>query len=170
LDTIDAAAQEFDRIATEIASYGDTIRSEEDTRLKVINPILHSVLGWPMGEILTEESSGGGFIDYKLSVGGRARAVVEAKKDGRTLGLSQRSPARAFRLNGPVFSSAAAKEGIGQAIRYCGQKNAELACVTNGREWIVFRGSRLGDGVDTNEGMAFVFTSLDSIKQNFTGF
>ena len=70
-------------------------------------------------------------------------------------------------LNGPAFKSEAVTEGIEQAIRYCGSKNAELACVTNGRQWLIFRGNRLGDGTDTMRGMAFVFSTLDSIADNF---
>lgn len=170
MDHIDAAAELFSSVMADVASYGDTIHSEEDTRLKVITPVLHRVLGWPLSETSTEEPSGGGFIDYKFSIKGRGRLIVEAKRDSRDLGLSHRAAARPFRLNGPVFSAQAAKEGIAQAIRYCGQKNTELACVTNGREWMVLRGSRLGDGLDTMDGMAFVFPTLESIQQHFATF
>ncbi len=170
MEPIDAAAQCLDSLISEIASYDETIRSEADTRLKVIDRVLCEVLGWPLGQIFTEESSGDGYLDYKLNVDGRARLVVEAKRDGRDLGIGTRAAGRAFRLDGPVFFEAAVKQGIDQAIRYCGQKNAELACVTNGREWLVFRGSRVGDGRDTTEGMAFVFPSLDAVRSKFTLF
>src|SRR5262249_1523570 len=86
---------------------------------------------------------------------------------GRSLGCESRQAGRSFKLSGGLFSSPAAKEGISQAIRYCGDKNAELACVTNGREWIVFRGSRLGDGTATRDGAAFVFPNLAGILDNF---
>ena len=138
--------------------------------MKVINPIMTDVLGWSLGDIQTEEPSGSGFIDYKLSIGGLARLVVEAKRDERELGLMNRTAGRPFKLNGTVFNAPSAKEGIEQGIRYCGQKNAELACVTNGREWIIFRGSRLGDGHDTMEGMGFVYPSLKDVIDNFSGF
>ena len=62
------------------------------------------------------------------------------------------------------------QEGIEQAIRYCGQKNAELACVTNGHEWIVFRGSRLGDGRGTRSGVAFLFSSFADVQSRFALF
>ena len=135
MELIDVAAERFATLVSSIAEYRDTIRSEQDTRLKVINPIFHDVLAWPLKEILTEEQAGSGYIDYKLSIGGRARLVVEAKRDGRDLGLKDRPAGRAFKLNGPVFTTDSVKEGISQGIRYCGQKNAELACVTNGRKW-----------------------------------
>jgi len=170
MEPIDVAATRFSSLLPEIDKYKNTILSEQDTRIKVIDPLLTQVLGWPFHEIFTEEHAGRGFIDYKLSVNNLARLVVEAKRDSRELGLEDRSTGRAYKLNGPVFNSQAAKEGIEQAIRYCGQKNAELACVTNGHEWIIFRGSRLGDGRDTIDGMAFVFTSLSTIHSAFALF
>lgn len=170
MEHIDAAFKNLQTIITERLEYKDTIVSEEDTRLKIIDRILIEVLGFPLSEIHTEEQAGSGFIDYKLTVNNLSRFVVEAKRDGRELGITTRSSGRAYKLNGAVFTSPNVKEGIEQAIRYCGQKNAELACVTNGNEWIVFRGSRLGDGQDTMEGMAFAFPSLDSIKEDFSLF
>lgn len=170
MEFIDFAADKFSSLLAEISGYKDTITTEQDTRLKVLNRVLTDVLGWTLSNIFTEEYSGGGYLDYKLSVDGFARLVVEAKRDGRELGLTNRATGRAYKLNGAVFNADAVREGIGQAIRYCGQKNAELACVTNGHEWVIFRGSRLGDGKDTTEGMAFVFPSLESIQSNFALF
>lgn len=170
MEPIDVAADQLSSIIPQIQSYQHTIHSEEDTRLKVVNPMFAQVLGWPMSEIFTEEQAGSGYVDYKLTINGLARLIVEAKRDSRELGIESRGPGRAYKLNGPVFNTEAIKEGIDQAIRYCGQKNAELACVTNGHEWVVFRGSRLGDGRDTMAGMAFVFPTLDSVKEKFALF
>lgn len=170
MQPIDVAAGCLSALLTEIAGYQDTIHSEQDTRLKVINRILTEVLGWPLESITTEEQAGKGYIDYKLSIGGRARLIVEAKRDGRELGLAGRGAGRDYKLNGAVFATEAVKEGIDQGIRYCGQKNAELACITNGREWVVFRGSRLGDGLDTMEGVGFVFPSLEDVRTHFARF
>src|SRR5262249_22956559 len=98
-----------------------------------------------------------------------ARMVVEAKKDNIGFDLEHRQSARAYKLNGPVFN-AAAKSAIAQAVVYSAFKNCELACVTNGAEWIIFRANRLGDGQDTLEGKGFVFSSLADIKENFRAF
>lgn len=170
MEPIDKAAEAFARIVSDIGDYRSSIISEQDTRMKVIDLILIDVLGWPRAEIHAEEPSGRGYIDYKLTVNGLARLVVEAKRDARDFDLDHRSAGRAYKLCGPVFQGSDVKEGIEQAIRYCGQKNAELACVSNGREWVVFRGSRLGDGRDTMDGMAFVFPSLDAIGSKFALF
>jgi AAA domain len=167
MEPIDAASQKLIEIIHRIDQIEHTIISEQDTRLKVINPILTDVLGWPVGEIFTEENARPGFVDYKLTVNGFSRLIVEAKRDSRALGTINRNSGSAYKLSGPVFHTEAAKEGIAQAIAYCGQKNAELACVTNGQEWIIFRGSRLGDGKDTLDGMAYLFTSLSEVRKNF---
>ncbi len=107
-------------------------------------------------------------MDYKFSIDESARLIVEAKKLALSFGLEGRTGGRAYKLNGPILSAKPLPfGGIMQAINYCGSKNAELACVTNGKEWVIFRGSRLGDGKDTLSGMAFVFPSLDSIRTNF---
>jgi hypothetical protein len=97
----------------------------------------------------------------------RRQAQAQAKRDAAAFGLDARAPGRPYKLNGPVFSGAIVRAGIAQAIQYCAHKNAELACVTNGHEWIVFRGSRLGDGRDTLDGMAFIFPTLEAIREQF---
>ncbi|MFJ9559843.1 AAA family ATPase [Streptomyces fuscichromogenes] len=170
MEPIDVAHARFQEIKAEIASYADTVETEADTRLKVIDRVITEVLLWPYREILAEPAVSTGFVDYSCTVNDRSRLIIEAKKDGRSLGCEGRPIKRGFKLSGGVFTSATAKEGIAQAIRYCGEKNAELACVTNGREWVVFRGNRLGDGIDTREGVAFIFSSLDSIDQDFAYF
>jgi len=167
-DNIDGAFKSFEKLFDKISRWADTISSEEDVRLKVIDPFFVEVLGWDPGCIQTEESTGEGFLDYKFNIDDSARLIVEAKKDSLSFGLEGRTGGRAYKLNGPVLSAKPLpRDGVLQAINYCGAKNVELACVCNGREWIVFRGSRLGDGKDTLSGMAFVFPSLESIKENF---
>jgi hypothetical protein len=122
MEAIDVAAQQLEDLRSEISGYENTIHSEEDTRLKVVNRVLTEVLGWPMQEIFTEERSGkSGFIDYRLTVDGLARLVGEAKRDGRELGLQPHTSGRPYKLNGPVFYTSSIREGIEQAVRYCGQ-------------------------------------------------
>ena len=171
LDTIDGAFKSFDLLLTDLTRWMPTVSSEQDTRLKIIDPIFNKVLGWDLANIRTEESTGDGFVDYSFSIENRARMIVEAKKDALTLNTTNRTAGRAYMLNGAVLSKKPQpRNGILQAIHYCGSKNAELACVTNGTEWIIFRGSRLGDGIDTLNGMAYIFSSIESIHKNFTLF
>ena len=168
MESLDAAYQQFATIKAEISQYVDTLYTEQDTRIKVIDRILVDVLGWPLSAISTEARSGAGFIDYKLSINLCARAIIEAKRDSRSLGFANLGSARAYRLDGAAFKKEPdCDEGIEQAISYCGRKNAELAVVTNGREWLIFRGSRAGDGMDSRAGCGFVFSSLEEVYAHF---
>jgi cold shock CspA family protein/energy-coupling factor transporter ATP-binding protein EcfA2 len=178
VEPIDVAKALFVKITREdLPAYGDTIISEADVRMKVIDPIFTQVLGWPKGNILLEERAGmgegkemKGFIDYKCMIDGLNRMVIEAKRMGRDLGVSPDRSGRYFKLNGPVFNTQAAREGIEQGIRYCGHKSAELACVTNGEEWIIFLGNRRGDGKETLDGVGFAFGGLEEISRHFKRF
>lgn len=170
MEPIDLAYERFRELRTEVAEYVHSVTTEADTRLKVIDRVFTGVLLWSHRDILTEAPTPTGFADYAFLVAGKSRLIVEAKRDGRSLGTESRQPGRAYKLSGGVFTSTDVREGVSQAIRYCGEKSAELACVTNGREWIIFRGSRLGDGVDIREGVAFVFPNLVAIEDNFTLF
>lgn len=168
-DEIDKAFETFRGITKDVAALNKEKWSEADTRLKVIDRIVFDVLGWNRNEASVEERAGSGYTDYTLRVGNSARMVVEAKKDSVSFALDSRQSARAYKLNGPVFN-AAAKSALDQAVVYSAFKNCELACVTNGAEWIIFRANRLGDGQDTFEGKGFVFSSLTELENNFRVF
>ncbi len=171
MEAIDAAFETFNRIVeAELPGYDDSIVSEADVRMKVIDRMFVEVLGWPLADIHLESPAGDGFVDYRCTIAGLNRLVIEAKRKNRSLGITPDRSARAFRLNGPVFQSSDIDEGIEQAIRYCGHKNAELACVTNGQQWVIFLGNRRGDGRDTLEGYGIVFGSLAGVKAHFKEF
>ncbi|MBX3133016.1 MAG: AAA family ATPase [Gemmatimonadaceae bacterium] len=170
MEPIDSALQRFSQLHGEIELYKKSVVSEQDTRVKVIDRILSDVLGWTFEDIMTESMAGSGYIDYRLCNQSLTRVIVEAKRDGLPLLAPTARPGRSYKLSGPIFKEAATREGLQQAIRYCGMRNAELAVVTNGHEWIVFRGSRLGDGRDTLDGMAFVFPGYEAIKSEFALF
>ena len=172
MESIDVAFDRLKILSEDIKKYQDTICTEQDTRVKVIDRMFTEVLGWHLDELKTEEATGNGtgFLDYKFTVTGLARLIVEAKRDGRDLEVSTRDSGRAYKLNGTVFQGPTTKEGIHQAIGYCAMKGAELACVTNGREWIIFRGNRVSDGKDTLEGKAFIFPTLEAVLQDFSNF
>lgn len=170
MEALDAAREAFDRLRSDIITYQSTLCTEQDARVKVIDRMFVEVLGWSLADLQTEEEIGGKFLDYRLSIGGFGRLIVEAKRDGKNFGITMREQGGHYKLNGSAFAGLAIKEGLKQCIGYCGQKNVELGCLTNGREWIVFRGSRLGDGLDTMEGVGFVFPSLDAVANRFSQF
>ncbi|WP_436522795.1 AAA family ATPase [Actinoplanes sp. HUAS TT8] len=171
MEPIDVAFERFKAIVAEVSGYAETVITESDTRVKVIDRIFVEVLGWDRGELLTEDPAITGFADYNFRIDGRSRLIVEAKRDGLKFDLDgAKNATRGYKLNGPVFKQATLREGIEQAIRYCGTKNAELACLSNGRQWVIFRGNRLGDGKDTVEGMGFAFKEVEEVIQNFSAF
>ena len=167
IDTIDAAFKRLELLLTDVKQFADTLFTESDSRIKIIDTMLIEVLGWQKADIFTEEQAGKGYLDYKLTIEGLARVIVEAKRDSRAFDLTNRDCGGAYKLSGPVFKNDTVQEGIGQAVNYSAYKGTELACVTNGREWIVFRSNRIGDGVDTLEGKGFVFPSLRCVSDQF---
>jgi AAA domain/Type I restriction enzyme R protein N terminus (HSDR_N) len=166
-DSIDTAFVKFERLLEESERFADTLFTEADSRIKIIDTMLIDVLGWQKEDVFTEESAGEGYLDYKLVIDGLSKVIVEAKRDAREFELSNRECGGAFKLSGPVFKNSDVQEGIRQAIQYSSYKGTELACVTNGREWILFRSNRIGDGMDTLEGKSFVFPSLKCIRDQF---
>ena len=169
MDPLDARSANLDEIISWHAEFGVTIVTEADTRFKIIDRVLTESLGWPREDIGTEEDTGLGKLDYKLTVDHAARLVVEAKREAIDFELDHRQSGQAYKLNGSAFEKAAV-DAVRQAIGYCAFKNAELACATNGSAWIVFRANRLGDGKDTMDGKGFVFASLADVKANFALF
>ncbi|HMJ65835.1 MAG TPA: hypothetical protein VK615_10835 [Candidatus Binatia bacterium] len=163
-DAVDTSFRKFEALLKDVADFGETLFTESDSRIKIIDSVLIDVLGWHKSQISTSEQAGPGFLDYKLSIGNLAKVIVEAKRESRPFDLKSRECGGAFQLSGPIFRNADLQEGIEQAVRYSAHKGAELACVTNGREWIVFRSNRLGDGLDVLSGKAFVFPSLECIR------
>jgi len=171
VEPIDVAYEKFKTYLEQVGdNFFNRVVTESDTRMKIIDPIFCDILGWSNLKVLTEDPDEAGRIDYNFLHEGISRLIVEAKKESRDLGFSTDYSARFFKLNGSVFKTEAAQEGITQVIRYCSEENAELGCVTNGRQWVIFRGSRLGDGTKTRDGLACVFSGLNEIEKNFKKF
>lgn len=166
-DSIDIGCAVFIKLLTEHADFEKTVQSEADTRLKIIDTVLIDVLGWAKSDIAAEEKAGDGFLDYKLSIDGVARVVVEAKRAARRFEFEAREGGTAYKLSGPACKNADLQEGIHQAIEYSAYKGCELAAVTNGCEWLIFRSNRIGDGTETLDGKGYIFPSLGSIRDNF---
>ncbi len=172
MEPIDVAYEKFKVLVAEVTEkdYWDSVQSEADTRMKVIDRIFVNILGWPIHQIYLESDAGKKFIDYRCTIDELNRLIIEAKKEGRDLGINCDHAARFFKLNGAVFGTEAAREGIDQAILYCARKGAELACMTNGRQWAIFRGAKGPDGRDILDGQACVFGSLEAVIKKFQHF
>jgi hypothetical protein len=112
MEPIDAAHAAFARLTRETERYLNSVETESDTRLKIIDRLLVEVLQWPYADINTEEASENGFADYVCRVQGRARLVVEAKRDGRSLGVEGRPSGTAFKLSGSVLRPSQQKKAL----------------------------------------------------------
>ena len=86
MEPIDVAFERFLTLVESIDQSGVVI-TEQDTRIKIIDRLIVDVLGWDYIHVNTEEPAGTGYLDYKLSIEDRARLVIEAKRDSRSLGL-----------------------------------------------------------------------------------
>ncbi|WP_243434963.1 hypothetical protein, partial [Pseudomonas sp. 100_A] len=122
VDSIDVAFEAIQRLLKELPAFESTLNSEADVRLKIVDTMLSDVLGWTKAEMQTEESAGTGFLDYKLSVNGIARVVVEAKRAERVFDLGGRECGFPYKLSGPALKNIDLVEGIRQAIQYSAYK------------------------------------------------
>ncbi|GHC41725.1 hypothetical protein [Roseibacillus persicicus] len=149
---------------------GDTL-NEADTRHQIIDCILHEVWSWPKSNTKCEEHVKTGYADYILSDSkGNPIIVVEAKKEGNHFKLpraiaSKPSDFQTAKI-GVLSSVKEIKEAVAQVAGYCLQIGCELAAITNGHSFVIFkaftRGSKLEDS------LALVIPSLDCLHQSFT--
>ncbi len=167
MESIDSAFQALEKIIDEVKEYDETIFTEQDNRVKIIDRVLVEVLGYGYDQFITEPLSGEKYIDYKILLNGIGKLIIEAKRDGIEFEIDSSYSGRAFNLNGPVFSNKEIQSGLNQTIYYAAQESVELGCLTNGRTWIIFRANRLGDGKRVLDGKGFLFGSLEGVKNEF---
>lgn len=137
--------------------------NEAKTRLVYIDRIL-GACGWTPEMIGVEEPTGtGDFIDYLLADGQQQPwMVIEAKRTARTFAIAKR--AQAYRSLASLHKqSSDLAEVLDQAARYCNAIGAPYACVTNGYQWVFFRGLS-APGKPWLKNNALVFDSFDDIS------
>lgn len=147
--------------------------NEARTRVDVINRVLSS-LGWDNKDIDPEAPSGTGeFLDYVLWDHEQPWMVVEAKRAGVTFDLSEgtKKSSSHLRTITPLMNQGgtALREAMKQAATYCNDKGIPLACVTNGFQWLFFRGLSSKRKAWTT-GSALVFASSDEVIARFDDF
>lgn len=139
--------------------------NEAETRLKVINDVLYSVLGWTHPDIRVEErvSEDGSttWADYVVRTGMTA-LVVEAKKVGIT--FDEIPDARRVQLSGKLMRGEAG-DAIRQARDYARKLSVPFAVVTNGNSWIIFPATRV-DQVAFEKSSAIIFSNLKSALED----
>ncbi len=165
--SIDDAKKNFDTIFND-KELLQTIITEADTRLKLIDDIIVKVLDWNKKQIFTEEyTEDGGYIDYLMKINSRNCFIIEAKKTSNELWDLCDKSLNSYNISGPALKKAL--KAIEQARNYAINKSVGNTVVTNGTTWIGFLGIRT-DGVEWPEGKAIVFPNLESIENNFEKF
>ena len=154
------------------APLGDKV-NEAQTRVDLIDFVLRE-LGWDRGTFTVEDPDGaGGYLDYLLKSLDGAWMVVEAKRVDRPFEIiaSGRAAAKTTQpLSAFVRLGAEPLEKVvEQAARYCARRGAPFACVTNGLQWLFFRGLSRPQRPYLKES-AIIFDGIDDITDRFADF
>jgi hypothetical protein len=148
--------------------------NEATTRVAIIDKVL-AVLGWRDRDVARESPSGAGdFLDYLLLANEKPWMVVEAKRAGDTFTITpppRSGSQRASRtVDGLIQRGGNQLQAVlKQAATYCNDRGIVLACVTNGTQWMFFRGLGVS-GRSWTKGSCFVFSSTDEILAQFPDF
>lgn len=166
LSEVDEAYERFVSILNEVRGSLEKIRSEEESKVHLINRIIYDVLRWPHQWIKYEAPVLEGFVDIKITDGERCYAVIEAKRIGILSIATASTKKGTYKLSGPVL--APCTQAIEQCGKYFATTGAQIGCVTDGLVWIFFR--TYLDGRPYYSGSAVVFPSLDAIAEEFGAF
>lgn len=164
---IDIAEHNLKLVLADIEADLANIESEEDSKVKIINRIFNECLGWSFTQFKCEGKHDCGFSDYVLKIDNSPVLVVEAKRIG-ILGIESAviDKYKTLKLSGSSLKKSL--PGIQQAFSYASEEGISISVVTDGISWIVFK--TWVQGANYKEKEAFVFPSLESIKNSFNVF
>ncbi|WP_311748532.1 ATPase [Proteus columbae] len=164
---IDIAEHNLKLVLADIEADLANIESEEDSKVKIINRIFNECLGWSFTQFKCEGKHDCGFSDYVLKIDNSPVLVVEAKRIG-ILGIESAviDKYKTLKLSGSSLKKSL--PGIHQAFSYASEEGISISVVTDGISWIVFK--TWVQGANYKEKEAFVFPSLESIKNSFNVF
>lgn len=142
--------------------------SEADTRCKIIDPLLIECLNWDEGDIIREEHSDSGFVDYIFKINDRPLFIIEAKKEGDHFIIPDNFKNRLYKINGVISKCKELISAIEQAQKYCIDHGIRVGIVTNGYQYVIFEAFRLGS--PWKEGRCIIYHSFEDISHNFGRF
>ncbi len=149
----------YDNLLKIIEQYPDTIDlSEADTRCKLIDQILISVLGWKEENIIRENHTESGYSDYILRINGIKHLVIEAKKacDSFTIPFSHNY--RTYKINGAISKELNLQNAIHQVRSYADDNAVKYALISNGKQFGIFVAITIGDTMERGENTVFSFS------------
>jgi len=140
------------------------IVSEEDSKIQLINRFFIEVLDWPLQSFRCERKLNEGYADYALYDHDKPCLIVEAKRTGKIeVQTVEKSKVRQLVIKGPALKKA--KEGIEQAVSYAPPIGIQVAVLTDGFTWIIFK-SFIPE-TDYRDKEAIVFPSLEALIHDF---
>ena len=142
--------------------------SEADTRCKIIDPLFTECLNWDEEDIIREEHSNSGFVDYIFKINDRPLFIIEAKKEGVHFIIPDNFKNRLYKINGAISECKELISAIEQAQKYCIDQGIRVGIVTNGTQFVIFESFRLGS--PWKEGKCIIYHSLEEISRDFSSF
>jgi predicted type IV restriction endonuclease len=169
---LDDALQELVNLIGQLDQYLINHYNEADTRVKFVDPLLTDVLGWNehlhiRREETYRESEERRSIDYIVSLEYPV-LVVEAKKSLKRFEIPEKARQIKYSLSGVIRDWRNVWDAITQAQRYCVDKGARYALVTNGHQYIAFKA--ISESPSWTQGHALVLGSPEILRENFTLF
>lgn len=154
----------------ELASYEIEEINEAETRKKYIDHTFFKIFSWPECRVKFEDHTDSGFIDYKfVNSNERTVMILEAKKTGHSFLLPQTFDDKKLGFFTPIkvlLSERNIKIVIDQVHNYCTDEGCQLACISNGHQWIFFK--VFEEGKRWKDLRAYVIKSNHYFVENFT--
>ena len=160
---LDIAFEKAEAIIQELPD----LKTEEDAKIQVINRMLTESLGWSFQDIGTERHHDNGFSDYVVSINKTPLLVIEAKRAGTVeIGGTEKSKERVLKISGTGLKRAV--PGIEQAAGYATPQGIQVAVLTDGLTWVVFKTFIPNENYKDKQ--AIVFPGPDAVLHNFSRF
>ena len=164
---LDAAFERFQRLISDVQPRLDSIITEEDAKIQLIQQILTETLGWKTKDIAAERLHDSGFSDYIVSDAVTPAFVVEAKRIGKLpIKTAEVEKHKAFKISGPALKECL--PAIEQARDYASDEGIGFFVVTDGLVWII--GKTNIEGRKWRDSEALVFPSPQAVSNDFSAF
>ncbi len=162
--TCDESKSKFEEFKKDFESLKSLDISESDTRSKLIDRMLISVLGWDEKDIIREGHVDNGYYDYKVSIAGLT-FIIEAKRQFAEFTLPN-DTRRKCNLN-TLYSEN--KSVIDQIRDYLSDCGCDIGIITNGKQYIIAKFINT-NGVSWKHNKCIVYRSFQEIEENFVEF
>ncbi len=164
---LDTAESHLKNITSEFKRIREKVATEEDTKIQLINRILHESLGWELADIRAETMHDSGYSDYMLEINNTPTLLIEAKKIGKLpVRIAETERVKYLKISGSSLKDITS--GIDQAAKYSISSGIPFSVLTDGITWVVFK--TFTQGANYKSKQAIVFPSLESIANSFSLF